>query len=115
MGQFTVGYYQGGYNDATSTAETVIYEKDGYSVQFDVNESLSISYGEEDLEQQTRAKVADTATAGTKTSVTNNIESLQLAYTTGGMTVGITRVEESKIDFGTASDENTILSVAVSF
>ena len=115
MGQFTVGYYQGGYNDATSTAETVIYEKDGYSVQFDVNDSLSISYGEEDLEQQTRAKVADTATAGTKTSVTNNIESLQLAYTTGGMTVGITRVEESKIDFGTASDENTILSVAVSF
>ena len=33
MGQFTIGYYQGGYNDATSTGETVIYEKDGYSLR----------------------------------------------------------------------------------
>ena len=31
------------------------------------------------------------------------------------MTIGLARVEESNIDFGSTSDENTILSVAISF
>ena len=89
--------------------------KKGYSLQFDVSDAVAISYSNEEIDEETRVKVADAATAGTKTTVTNEVESTQIAYTTGGMTIGLARVEESNIDFGSTSDENTILSVAISF
>ena len=115
MGQFTIGYSEGGYNDAVDTAEAVIYEKKSYSLQFDVNDAISISYGNDEIDQGTRSAVAATASAGTKATVTNEVDSTQISYTVGGMTVGIARVEETNIDFGSTSDENTILSVAIAF
>ena len=115
MGQFTVGYSEGGYNDAVDTAEAVVYEKKSYSIQFDINDSLSVSYGNDEIEERTRAAVANGSTAGTSTDVVNEVESTQLSYTTGGMTLGIARVEETNIDFGTTADDNTVLSVAISF
>ena len=115
VGQFTLGYMEGGYNDATTTAETVIHVKKGYSLQFDISDAVSVSYSNEEIDQETRAAVAATKSAGTKTTVTNEVEATQIAYTTGGMTIGLARVEESNIDFGSTSDENTILSVAISF
>ena len=115
VGQFTLGYMEGGYNDATTTGETVIHVKKGYSLQFDISDAVSVSYSNEEIDEETRVKVADGASAGTKTTVTNEVEATQIAYTTGGMTIGLARVEESNIDFGSTSDENTILSVAISF
>ena len=115
MGQLSIGYSEGGYNDAVDTAEAVIYEKKSYSLQFDVNDAISISYGNDEIDQGTRSAVAATASAGTKATVTNEVDSTQISYTVGGMTVGIARVEETNIDFGSTSDENTILSVAIAF
>jgi hypothetical protein len=115
MGQFTVGYYEGGYQDAVAAGELIIYEKDGYSLQFDATDSLSFSISQEEISKGTRVDVANGASAGTKTIVTNEIDSVQVAYTMGGLTLGLARVDESNIDFGSTTDENTILSVAVAF
>ena len=40
---------------------------------------------------------------------------MQIAYTMGGLTLGVAKVEESNIDFGSTSDDKTVISVAVSF
>ena len=115
MGRVTVGYYEGGYQAATSTAESVIYEMDGYSLQFDATDALSLSFSSEEVDRGTRAAVANGSTAGTKTHVINELDSMQVSYTTGGLTLGVAKIEESNVDFGTTSDENTILSVGISF
>jgi len=33
----------------------------------------------------------------------------------GGMTLGLAKVEETGVDFGTTSDDKTVLSVGISF
>ena len=114
-GMFTVGYYEGGYQDATTTAESVIYEKQGYSLQIDATDELSFSISNEEIDQGTRTDVANGATAGTKAHVINEVDSIQIAYTTGGMTLGLAKIEESNIDFGSRSDDKTVLSVGISF
>ena len=114
-GRITIGYFEGGYQDATTTGESVIYEKEGYSVQFDATDELSISFSNDEIDQGTRAAVAGGATAGTKTHVISEVDSIQIAYTMGGMTLGLAKVEETGIDFGTTSDDKTVLSVGISF
>jgi hypothetical protein len=114
-GMFTVGYYEGGYQDATTTAESVIYEKQGYSLQIDATDELSFSISNEEIDQGTRTDVANGATAGTKAHVINEVDSIQIAYTTGGMTLGLAKIEESNVDFGSTSDDKTVLSVGISF
>ena len=96
-GMFTVGYYEGGYQDATTTAESVIYEKQGYSLQIDATDELSFSISNEEIDQGTRTDVANGATAGTKAHVINEVDSIQIAYTTGGMTLGLAKIEESML------------------
>jgi len=115
MGQFTVGYMEGGYQDNSTTSESVIYESKGYSLQFDATDELSFSFSNEELEQKTRTAVAGGASAGTSAIVVNEVDSIQIAYTMGGMTLGMAKVEETNIDFGSTSDDKTVLSVAVSF
>ena len=115
MGQFTVGYMEGGYQDNSTTSESVIYESKGYSLQFDATDELSFSFSNEELEQKTRTAVAAGSTAGTSAIVVNEVDSIQIAYTMGGMTLGMAKVEETNIDFGSTSDDKTVLSVAVSF
>ena len=114
-GMFTVGYYEGGYQDASTTTESVIYEKQGYSLQIDATDELSFSISNEEIDQGTRTDVANGSTAGTKAHVINEMDSIQIAYTTGGMTLGLTKIEESNVDFGSTSDDKTVLSVGISF
>jgi len=114
-GRITVGYYEGGYQDATTTSESIIYETEGYSVQFDATDELSFSFSNEELDQGTRTDVANGSTAGTKAHIVNEVDSMQIAYTMGGLTLGVAKVEESNIDFGSTSDDKTVISVAVSF
>ena len=114
-GRLTVGYFEGGYQDATTTSESVIYEKEGYSIQFDATDELSVSFSNDEIDQGTRTDVANGSSAGTKAHVISEVDSIQIAYTMGGMTLGLAKVEESGIDFGTRSDDKTVISVAVSF
>ena len=73
MGQFSVGYTEGGYQPATGATandETIYYESKFYGIQFDVSDALSISYNVDESTKNTRVKVAEAGgTKGTKTTL----------------------------------------------
>ena len=63
------------------------------------------------LERQLRS-----ATAGTKTVVAMEQETLQLAYTVGGATIGIADVEVTNADYTAGKAETqSVISLAISF
>ena len=119
IGQLSVGYTEGGYQAATGAAaadETVYYENKFYGIQFDVNDNVSVSYNIDESEQNTRAAVAAAATAGTKTVIAMEQETLQLAYTIGGATIGIADIEVDNADYTTGKTESqTVISLGISF
>ena len=116
LGQFSIGYGEGGYQDPTTTGFTTVYEKEYAGIQFDVNDAISVSYAVEDLEKRTRSAITDGETTTNKTTVVNELQSLQLAYTTGGMTLGLAQIEEDNADFTTGRKAtNTIASLAIAF
>ncbi len=119
IGQFSVGYTEGGYQAATGAAandETIYYENKFYGVQFDVNDSLSVSYNNDESEKNTRTAVAVAATVGTKAIVAMEQETLQLAYTIGGATLGIADIEVDNADYTAGKTESqTVISLAISF
>jgi len=119
IGQVSVGYVEGGYQPATGSATndvTVYYENKFYGIQFDVNDALSVSYNVDESIKNTRAEVDVAATAGTKTTVAMEQESLQLAYTVGGATIGIADVEVTNSDYTAGKTESqTVVSLGISF
>ena len=115
-GPVSVGYVDGGYQPAVASGELVYYESKFYGIQFDVNDSLAVSYNVDKSNKNTRAAVVATATAGTRTSVEMEQKSIQLAYTTGGATIGITQVEVDNSDYTSGKAEGqTVLSLGISF
>jgi len=116
MGQVTVGYVEGGYQPAKASGEITYYENKFMGIQFDVNDSLSLSYNVDESNKNVRAAVAVAATAGTKTETEMEQKSIQVAYTTGGATLGIAQAEVSNSDYTAGKDESqTIVSLAVAF
>jgi hypothetical protein len=119
IGQVSVGYTEGGYQAATGAAandETVYYENKFYGIQFDVNDQLSVSYNVDESEQNTRTAVAVAATAGTKTVTAMEQETLQLAYTVGGATIGIADIEVDNADYTAGKKETmSVISLGISF
>ncbi len=119
IGQISVGYVEGGYQPATGAATndpTIYYENKFLGVQFDVNDNVSVSYNVDESTKNTRAEVASAATAGTKTTVAMEQESLQLAYTAGGATIGIADVEVTNSDYTAGKAETqTVVSLGISF
>ena len=119
IGQVSVGYTEGGYQAATGAAandETLYYDNKFYGIQFDVNDQLSVSYNQDESESNQRVAVATAATAGTKTIVKMEQESLQLAYTIGGATIGIADVEVDNADYTAGKKETQpVISMAISF
>jgi hypothetical protein len=116
IGQITVGYIEGGYQPAVASGEITYYENKFMGIQFDVNDSLSLSYNVDQSNKNVRAAVAVGATAGTKTENEMEQKSIQVAYTTGGATIGIAQAEVSNSDYTAGKGENqTIVSLAVAF
>ena len=63
-----------------------------------------------------RVKVAAGSTTGTKTSTEMEQKSIQLAYTTGGATIGIAQVEVDNADYSAGKTETqSVVSLAISF
>jgi hypothetical protein len=86
IGSFTLGFQQTKDNrESSATSGTSYYENQAYGVSFNVNDNLSLSYGNHKSERS----VMD----GTKVEV--EAQSLQLAYTMGGMSI---KVAESTVD-----------------
>jgi len=116
IGQVTVGYVEGGYQPAIASGEVTYYENKYMGIQFDVNDSLAVSYNVDESNKTTRAAVALAATAGTKTEVEMEQKSLQLAYTTGGATIGIAQVDVNNSDYTSGKEETqSVISLAVAF
>ena len=116
IGQVTVGYVEGGYQPAVASGELTYYENKYMGIQFDVNDQLSVSYNVDESNRNARAEVAGGDSAGTKTEVEMEQKSVQLAYTTGGATIGIHQADVSNSDYTAGRDEKqTIVSLAVAF
>ena len=117
MGQVTVGYIEGGYQPAVESGEITYYENKFMGIQFDVNDSLSVSYNVDESNKNVRA-MSDTAGTGggTKTETEMEQKSLQVAYTTGGATLGIAQADVNNSDYTSGKEESqTIVSLAISF
>ena len=116
MGPVTVGYVEGGYQPAVASGELTYYENTYMGIQFDVNDSVSVSYNVDESDKNVRAKVAVAASAGTKTVTSMEQKSIQLAYTTGGATIGIAQADVDNSDYTAGKEESqTIVSLAIAF
>ena len=58
IGQVSVGYVEGGYQPAVASGEIKYYENKFMGIQFDVNDSLSLSYNVDESNRNTRSAVA---------------------------------------------------------
>jgi outer membrane protein OmpU len=111
IGSFTVGYQltHDEYN-SQGAAKTQYYENAAYGISFAVNDDLSISYGNHQSERG--------LTAATAAPVELTAESLQIAYTMGGMSI---KVAESTVDnanyaSGTTGDnDGRTIAVSLAF
>jgi hypothetical protein len=119
IGQVSVGYGETKHTpadrmleNATGTAVTQHYLNDAYSIGFAVNDNLSVSYTEENSEIKRKAKAAAGNTA-TRTDVEMEITTIDLSYTMGGATIGVSNSEHSN-DSYTAGDDTTETIVAIS-
>tara|TARA_B100000575_G_scaffold283705_1_gene276857 strand:+ start:904 stop:1947 length:1044 start_codon:yes stop_codon:yes gene_type:complete len=116
MGQVTVGYVEGGYQPAVASGEITYYENKFMGISFDVNESLAVSYNVDESNKNARAAITVGNTAGTKTETEMEQKSIQVAYTTGGATIGIAQVEVDNADYTAGSEEGqTVVSLAIAF
>ena len=98
MGNFTAGYTRGAVVPASGTTVATInaYNNDSYSFGFKVNDNLSISYG---VEESTANYTTDTTA-----DVTVEIDSIQAAYTMGGMTVSASLKNVDNYSYSATND-----------
>ena len=119
MGQFSIGYTEGGYQPATGAAandRTITYENKYVGAQFDVSDAISVSYNKDESTKSSRNAIALGSTSSTTTDVAMEQTSLQLAYTVGGATIGIADVEVDNSDYTAGKQETqTVISLGISF
>ena len=99
---------------SNTAAHTKGYENEAYSIGWAVNDALSVSYTNE---ESTKVAAYDNV-AGVRqdSNVTMEIDTIDLSYTVGGMTIGLSQSETSA-DSYTTGDEvtETILAVSMAF
>ena len=114
MGPVSVGYQtyylDQGTADTGGVAAGADYDGDAMSIVFNVNDNLSVGYGE--VEEN---KAATAGTAGT----TRDIQSFTAAYSAGGMAVTIQQTDTDNYALAAAASarntENTHITLAFAF
>jgi outer membrane protein OmpU len=110
MASYSTGPVSVGYQIAeinTGTAGTASTQVDAYSVAFNVNDNLAISYGRYDKELESIAG---------STSVTEESTGISAAYTTGAATLRVTSNEAKNAGNVTAVEsEHTEISLVLAF
>merc|ERR1712072_1579574 len=97
-GPVTVGFQKMGEFTGEQTAgNTEYYDNEAFGISFNINDNLSISYGEFESK---RHKVGSGTTNKT---VIGTTESFQVAYTMGGLSLKIAESEVSNASYSTAS------------
>jgi len=102
VGSFTVGYQMSEEDNGRATTTTG-YDNTGYGIVFAVNDDLSISYNNFESEQQ-----------GT-TKTTAEASSIQVAYSSGGLSVRLAEQSVDRQNYGTLNRDATTVSVALAF
>ena len=119
-GNLSVGYGQTRHapnlrtGQSNTAAHIKHYENEAYSIGWAVNDNLSVSYTNEESK---RKQAYDTVAAVyTDSSTTMEIDTIDLSYTVGGMTIGLSQSETS-LDSYTTGDEvtETIFAVSMAF
>ena len=118
VGQVSFGYGETKHAPAqrmtsSSAGDVVVqhYENSAYSLGFAVNDQLSVSYSEENSDKKQKAKAALSNTT-TRSDTEMEIVTIDVAYTIGGATLGISNSEITN-DGYTAGDETTETIVAL--
>ena len=122
LGQFSIGYgetlhapAQRMTENSAGTAQIQHYENDAYSIGFAVNDNLSVSYTEENSERKRKAKAAVSNTT-TRTDVEMEITTIDVSYTMGGATLGLSNSETSNDSYTTGDDTTeTIVAISLAF
>jgi hypothetical protein len=97
-GPVTVGFQKMGEFTGSQTAgDTEYYDNEAFGISFNINDNLSISYGEFESK---RHKVGSGQTDKT---VIGQTQSLQVAYTMGGLSLKIAESEVTNASYATAS------------
>jgi len=100
---FTVGWQQSD-DDTGRSATNTNYEHTAWGVTFQVNDDLSIGYGE----------VESTRTS--TTTVSAMAKSAQIAYTMGGASIRLAHIEADNIGYSAADDKETnVVSLGLAF
>ena len=110
LGSLSFGYgksYQATSLDTNTTNEAEYYDNTQWSVAFNVNDSLSVSY--EDIESD---KAYETATS----DITMEVSSIQASYTVAGMTLSISNEEYDNHDYTSGNKmKETNLAMVIAF
>ena len=103
-GPVAIGYGEWEVNEKDGAAD---YTASGYGVSFNVNDDLSVSYGEL---TDTREAIGKTAALDT------DMQSMQVAYSMGSMSIKAKRVEtDNPYHTSSKSEENSEISLSFSF
>jgi len=98
-GPVTVGFQKSGEFTGDDTAgNTEYYDNEAFGISFNVNDNLSISYGEY---ESRRHKIG--SGQGVNKTVIGSTESFQVAYTMGGMSLKLAESSVTNASYGTAS------------
>jgi outer membrane protein OmpU len=120
MGPISVGYQAYYLNNGTARAGAAAsasdYDGEAMSIAFNVNDNLSIGYGEV---KETKGTVAGTLNAATTPSTDRDISSLTVAYSAGGMALTVQQTETDNYALAAAASarntENTHVTLAFAF
>ena len=100
-GPVTIGYQTNDEDDSDSTDTDADFETDVYGVAFMVNDNLSISYQEHVTSQSTK-------------TVDQEIDSVQVSYSMGGMTINV-KDSDAKNLANTANSTHETTEILVTF
>ena len=118
MGNFKIGYNKGHYAPGLTDKNTAVtsYENTSMGIEVAINDSLSVSYNDEEFEATTNNTIAAGASSNTKTKVESEQESIQIAYILGGATVGMAIADVANADYTALKEEKkTIFTIAMDF
>ena len=118
MGNFKIGYNRGYFAPGLTDKNTAVteYHNTSMGIEFAINDSLSVSYNDEEFEATTNNAIAAGASTNTKTKVESEQESIQVAYILGGATVGLAIADVANADYTALKEEKkTIFTIAMDF
>ena len=119
IGQFSIGYGETRHQPAeamnkSATSKVQHYENSGYSIGFAANDNLSISFTEEESEK--RVKSTSATNAVTRANVEMEIQTIDISYTMGGMTLSASTSEGKNDSYTVGDDTNEhIFAMSLAF